>query len=55
MKAKQNKNWYVANYLGTLAGHDLDIDAAREVLRKQLEEDPENRQEWEIFNSESEA
>lgn len=44
-----NGTFYVTDYLGNLAGHDLDFAHAKAVLEKQIELDPGNSREWEIL------
>lgn len=47
--------YFVANDNGDVAGHDLDLDHAEQVLDAMLTEDAENAAGWEIINGEDET
>lgn len=48
------RTYAVANNNGDLAGHDLDLATAEQVLDAMLAEDPDNIAEWEIINGKDE-
>ena len=47
----ESRNWYVADYNGNLAGHDLDRDKAMELAEIMQEREPDA--EWEAMESEN--
>lgn len=48
------KSYYVANDNGDLACHDCSREKAEDVLTSLLSADPENKEGWELFDSEDE-
>ena len=50
----EKRTYYVANNNWELAWHDLTIEAAEEVLARELENDKENEQGREILDADDE-
>jgi hypothetical protein len=51
---EEKKTYCVANYQWVLAGHDLTLEEAQNVLERELNNDPNNEEEREIIDQSNE-
>lgn len=49
---KEKKTYFVANNEWIIAGHDLSLEQAKNVLERELDKDKNNEQEREIIENE---